>query len=131
TGKTTLPPGGNAAWSADGQRIAISAGVSDIRVMNADGTNQQTVTSGNPIDWEPTWSPSGSRIAFDATQREDGSSCSSYDRELYITDLAGNVTEVPTALGDKRMPDWSPDGGKIAFTFYEWSIVEEDPFCEV
>ena len=123
------------SWSADGQKIAFTiftGSTLDIHVRNSDGTNEQTVTSGVGNDRQPAWSPGGSRIAFTATQRPDvTTSCSDLDAELFITDLAGNVTRITTAVGDESEPDWSPDGRKIAFGFGEWTILQEDPFCEV
>ena len=51
----------NPAWSSDGKRIAFVAhtglGESQICVMDADGTNQQQLTSGPGIRDHPAWSP--------------------------------------------------------------------------
>jgi Tol biopolymer transport system component len=64
------------AWSPDGTRIAFSrseAGgnreVNRIFVMDADGSNPTSLTDALPdggigVDFEPTWSPDGNRIAF-------------------------------------------------------------------
>ena len=53
-------------WSPDGTQIAFrrypddSNFVSEIVVMNSDGSNQQPIASGS----EPDWSPAGGRIVF-------------------------------------------------------------------
>lgn len=38
----------------------------DIYVMDADGSNQRNLINSLDADWEPNWSPDGSRIAFGA-----------------------------------------------------------------
>jgi molecular chaperone DnaK len=56
-------------WSPDGKRIAYTrdapqGGVTDIWVINADGTGNRAVTSGPDRDMDPTWSPDGAWLAF-------------------------------------------------------------------
>lgn len=57
-------------WSPDGKRIAYihetAAGAKDVWVMNADGSNQQQVTTVGNVTAEPSWSPDGQWIAFGA-----------------------------------------------------------------
>ena len=68
-------------WSPDGMRIAFMPerdGDWDIWVMNADGSEQVRLTRhpGDPAgwdtpigwNWDPDWSPDGSRIAFVSTR---------------------------------------------------------------
>ena len=66
-------------WSSDGRKIAFSAYAEssyEIQVMNADGTNLTNLTHSPGDDFDPTWSPDGSHIAF-VTQDTllDGSLC--------------------------------------------------------
>lgn len=61
------------AWSPDGRRIAIVSlhdAVSDIFVMNADGTGTRQVTRALGQNIHPAWSPDGSRILFNTTHFE-------------------------------------------------------------
>ena len=54
-------------WSSDGRKIAFSAYAEtsyEIQVMNADGTNLTNLTHSPGNDFDPTWSPDGSHIAF-------------------------------------------------------------------
>jgi Tol biopolymer transport system component len=54
-------------WSRDGRKIAFSAyaGTSyEIQVMDADGTNLTNLTHSPGDDFDPTWSPDCSHIAF-------------------------------------------------------------------
>jgi Tol biopolymer transport system component len=55
-------------WSRDGDLIAFRRrtpdGWSRICVMNADGSDEQSLTEGPWIEQDPTWSPDGGWIAF-------------------------------------------------------------------
>jgi Tol biopolymer transport system component len=58
------------AWSPDGKKIAfisIRSGVSQLFVMNADGTGCRQLTSGPAENIHPAWSPDGRRILFNTT----------------------------------------------------------------
>ncbi|MCH7744877.1 MAG: PD40 domain-containing protein [Chloroflexi bacterium] len=81
----------------------------EIYVMNADGTAQTRVTiSPKSDDWNPSWSPDGSKIAF--VSKRNGIS------EIYVINADGSE---PTRLTFNKSRDWdstwSPDGSKIAF----------------
>jgi TolB protein len=58
------------AWSPDGRKIAfvsIRDSVSQICVMNADGSDQRQLTSGTAENIHPMWSPDSTRILFNTT----------------------------------------------------------------
>src|SRR5262249_38725462 len=58
------------AWSPDGKKIAfvsIRARVSQIFVMNADGSDARQLTTGHAENIHPTWSPDSARILFNTT----------------------------------------------------------------
>ena len=77
--------------------------------MDSDGGNHVRLTIDPAIDYDPSWSPNGDRIAF-VSNRDHG-----YDR-IYVMDSdGGNVTRL---MKDSinRCPAWSPDGRKIAST---------------
>lgn len=84
-------------WSPDGSKIAFTSltGYFNIHTINADGTNQTTVTSG-PAQLVPQWSPDGTRILYtelaDFTLRTinpDGTA----DTLLYNLPSAGVATD--------------------------------------
>jgi TolB protein len=107
-------------WSPDGTKIAFSrfqlsgccAFVSDIVVVNADGTGAATLTDGTSENTTPAWSPDGAKIAFSSTRDVDSNA------EIYVMNADGTgvnaLTE--TAFPTRNSgPAWSPDGTKIAF----------------
>jgi Tol biopolymer transport system component len=102
-------------WSPDGTRIAfygyprgaVDGGANyDIYVMNGDGTGVTNLTT-SPADiatrfsqGNPTWSPDGTKIAYDG---DDG---------LYVMSADGSDQ---TKIADGQDSSWSPDGTRIAF----------------
>jgi Tol biopolymer transport system component len=124
-------------WSPDGTKIVASgSSLSDVGsccsrnvyVMNADGTNVQRLTNtpsaSEGEDYEPTWAPDGTWLAFTSTRSEGPSdpdnptSNFSDDREIYRMNADGTnetqLTDTPSVSSDEQ-PSISPDGTKIAF----------------
>ncbi len=103
-----------AAWSPDGSKIAFvsqrdGAGVSNIYVMNANGTEQTQLTTSGKDNW-PAWSPDGTKIAFQSA-RDGGFP------QIYVMNADGAAQTRLThdnTVGDSS-PSWSPDGTMIAF----------------
>jgi len=101
-GKVTLGPQGHIVF------VSYRDGNDEIYVMNADGTGQTRLTNNPATDWEPAWSPDGSKIAF-ASDR-DG------NWEIYVMNANGSgQTRLTTDPAWDRYPAWSPDGSKIGF----------------
>jgi Tol biopolymer transport system component len=119
------------AWSPDGKKIAfvsIRDGVSQICVMNADGTDQRQLTAGTAENIHPMWSPDSSRILFNTTHfvaatAADGRNEPSVNKVVgekidEKMDLAtirpdGNDLKRMTTGGGYTYASFSPDGTSI------------------
>lgn len=94
-------------------RIVFSGGPSfegeEVFTAAADGSHVRQLTDNAIPDFDPTWSPDGSAIAY-RSQVDEG------DDEIYVMRADGshprNITNDPEVDWG---PDWSPDGRCIAF----------------
>lgn len=110
-----------AAWSPKGDRIAFALGsffpntmnrglpVSNLALINEDGSGSRLLTTGTAHDGFPSWSPDGARIVYrTAGQRGKG---------LRIIDVETGAVQVLTeGPQNDNFPSWSPRGDAIAFT---------------
>ena len=94
----------------------------DIVVMDSDGSNHRNITSRSGTDFNPRWSPDGTKIAFVSTRWQGVST----EYRIYVMEVDESwvsgrnydleATRVsPTEFRDTA-PVWSPDGSKIGFT---------------
>ena len=110
-----------AVFSPKGDRIAFGLGaffggmigrpatVSNIALVNADGSGLQLLTTGDVNDGFPSWSPDARQLVF----RTAGAT----GKGLRILDVATGKTKVLTdGTYIDNFPSWSPDGSTIAFT---------------
>jgi TolB protein len=108
------------AWSPDGRRIAFVSdrdGNKNIYVMDADGTNVTQFTNDLAIDTTPAWSPDGHYIAFASSRDGDvmgQGTTHPMDYNIYLM-RADGANIVQLTEGGGWIPDWSPDGSRIAF----------------
>lgn len=117
-------------FSPDGTKIAFQSfrvipdpPSPEVFIMNADGTNEEQLTTSPPPppppaapnpnaqgNADPSFSPDGTRIAF-VSRRDNGNS------EIYTmnVDRTGTPTRLTTNTAVDVQPVFSPDGTKIAF----------------
>jgi Tol biopolymer transport system component len=108
-----LPGGGSpwgAEWSPDGQTILYAS--SGIRIVDADGMNERYLGEGSEGSC-PTWSPDGSKIAFESDNGLEVMNADGSGKRL-LASLAEIVPPL-SALRVLNPITWSPDGGMIAF----------------
>ena len=110
------------AWSPDGQRLVFTGydgGLSDLFIVNINGSGLTRLTHDKYADLNPVWSPDGKAIAF-ATDRGPGTDFAKLligNTRIALLDIAtGRIDGLPgMELGTNRSPQWSPDGQSIAF----------------
>jgi Tol biopolymer transport system component len=125
------------AWSPDGEQIAFASYAGgtgptgdpnyDLFVVRADGSGLRRLTNGPAYDMYPTWSPDGTRLAFESTRAtpvsfdppaRDPERRADFD--VFVVDADGgepdNLSRDVERL--QKFPDWSPDG--------RWLAVDEE-----
>jgi acylaminoacyl-peptidase len=102
----------------DGKRVVYVRQFSDIMgdrrhsnlwVVNADGTDNRALTTGNHNDTLPRWSPDGGQIVY-VSDRDGGPQIYRRWMDTGQTAKLTNLTSAPTGLA------WSPDGKWVSFT---------------
>lgn len=114
-------------FSPDGRQIAFVSdrtGVSQIWMMNRDGTHQRQLTKDTLAHYGVDWSPNGLRLVFD-----DGGP--GMPTAIFVMNADGSGKRQLTHGGTRDFgPAWSPDGRRIAFVrvFGFSSTAEQDVF---
>jgi Tol biopolymer transport system component len=110
-------PNASAAFPGANGKIAFVSnrdGGFQVFVMDADGGNPTRLTD-QLSNFMPTWSPDGSKIAFQSNRAQPSPSV----YQIYVIDADGSnqtrLTDIPSPFG-AHDPTWSPDGTRIAFT---------------
>lgn len=128
-------PIGDAEWSPDSSKIAISC-FSEIKVIHAANGQELMSVAGRDIDqvYDLAWSPDGNRLA-DAFQYGMGTITAEYRVRIwdistgkmrFIVSLQGQHTDVIGSVA------WSPDGNKIATASVDgtaiiWDMATQSP----
>src|ERR1041384_948717 len=76
--------------------------------MNSDCSNEILLTASPGDEYQPDWSPDGTKIVF--SSRRDG------NNEIYVMNADGShAINLTNNTGDDENPSWSPDGSQIVF----------------
>jgi TolB protein len=98
-----------ASYSPDGMSILhrrIQGPLSQLFVMNADGSNDHNISGEGNLDGWPAWSSDGKRIVFSRRVKDAF--------QLFVMNRdGGDVRQLTDAAGEFVNPRWSPNGSKI------------------
>jgi Tol biopolymer transport system component len=109
-------------WSPDGRQLVFTGfdgGLSDLFIVNRDGSGLRRLTTDKYADLHPAWSPDGKTIAFvtdrggdtDFEQLRFGNlRIALYHLDAGTIELLGNMEQ-----GKNINPAWAPDGRALAF----------------
>lgn len=116
----------NPAVSPDGRQVAVGVSrvdlvanrtVSSIWLAPTDGPAGAPITSGEPGESQPTWSPCGRFLAFVSARGKPGRmDLSPATLHVMRVDGAGETRTVATMDDGIADVAWSPDGAWLAFT---------------
>jgi hypothetical protein len=97
------------------QGLTVAAGQPSNRiyVVDSDGTNAAPITAG-PTDLRPTWSPDGTKIAFERDVVTNSGAIGS--SSIFVVNPDGSGLTQLTSGSRDSSPAWSPDGSRIAFS---------------
>lgn len=89
--------------------IMTDANLSNLWRINADGSGNHPLTTGNHSDHSPVWSPEGDKIVYRSSK--------SGKTQLYLRWLMdGSEQQLTNTTQSPGRPYWSPDGAWLAFT---------------
>jgi len=122
TGQTDLGVGPftsvfDPSWSPDGSRLVYvmctdTCGPFELRTVNADGSGDAPLLSGDVAYSKPVWSPDGTQIAFVYF-----SFSTSYGIAVINADGSGRTT-LTDGVSNVDGLSWSPDGTRLAYSVY-------------
>jgi len=110
------------SWSPDGRQLVFTGydgGLSDLFIVNRDGSGLRRLTEDKYADFQPVWSPDGKTIAF-ATDRgpdTDFSALRFGNMRIALYHLDSGTIELLGRMdhGKNINPVWAPDGKSLVF----------------
>src|ERR1700730_4622208 len=100
-------------YSSSDARYTATNLPTSLYLMNADGALQTRLISDGLSHYDPAWSHTGKKIAFDASPNTGGNSHS----QIYVAHPDGsNQVRLTSDAFDDWAPAWSPNDSQIIFT---------------
>ena len=110
------------AWSPDAKQLAFTGydgGLSDLFIVNADGSDLRRLTNDKYADLQPSWAPDGKTIAFatDRGAKTDFDDLKFGNMRIALFHLDKGTIELLGHMdqGKNIDPVWAPDGKSLAF----------------
>ena len=116
------PDGNRIVYARTFRDVMTDRTLSNLWVVNFDGTGHQPLTTGNHNDTNPRWSPDGRQLLY--VSNRDGAN------QLYLRWMdSGAEAKLTNLTSSPGTPVWSPDGKWMAFTMF---VPEETkPFAKI
>ncbi len=118
----TLNGATSPSWSPDGKQIVFTGydgGISDLFIVNSDGTDLRRLTNDRYADLSPTWSPDGKTIAFttDRGAATDFATLRFGNMRVALYHIDSGTIELLEHMdhGKNINPVWAPDGKSLVF----------------
>lgn len=92
--------------------VRQNGGQTDIFTINADGSDQQQMTSDKGAKRSPSWSPDGRQICYAAEPQTGDADGRSF--QIYLIG-AGDPRQITYGSQSKDKPQWTGDGRHIAY----------------
>ncbi|WP_224488761.1 S9 family peptidase [Robertkochia flava] len=106
------PDGSKIIYVRNFKDIMTDKNLSNLWMVNADGTNNRPLTTGNQNDVAPRWSHDGKKVVYRSNREDD-------KMKLYLmwmdTRETMALTNTPVSPGTVT---WSPDDSALAFTMF-------------